>query len=339
MYHAHALLSKPLLRILAAIIIVCVIFLLSRERLLASDAVRPYMASIAKLPAISVAQPAPTGMPLDTIKNSTLGFEKLFVISLPSRPDRRDGMVLQASLSDITIDFIDGVQNSQIAEKAIPKAEDGTHVLNAALGAWRAHINAIQEIVRRNITSAFIMEDDGDWDVQIKHQLQNVAKATRALIQPLAIDSKSYADPTFPRRPKDHPPVPDIMFETLPNTLPPQISPYGDDWDVLWVGHCGQSFPRDDNEFLPRGRVIQRNDSTVPKKEHLESPFIQPFTLKDDYPDHTRAIHHSQWGVCSSGYAVSQRGARRILLEIGLKEVIAPFDLLLPRPSGRGKRH
>ncbi|EQK97462.1 glycosyltransferase family 25 protein [Ophiocordyceps sinensis CO18] len=56
---------------------------------------------------------------------------------------------------------------------------------------------------------------------------------------------------------------------------------------------------------------------------------MDPFLFKEHYPDHTRAVHHSQWGVCTLGYAMSQRGARELLLELGLKGANAPFDLLL----------
>ncbi|PHH69630.1 hypothetical protein CDD82_7629 [Ophiocordyceps australis] len=337
----HSLFSKPLALIWAAIIIACGIILFRRDLFVASDAAHRYVASITKAPAAPFPQAAPSLVSLDTIQNRTLGFEKIFVVSLPSRTDRRDGMVLQAGLSDMAIEFIDGLQNSQISEPSIPKADDGSFLQDQGLGAWRAHMNAIQEVVRRNLSTAFIMEDDGDWDIRFKGQLQHVAQATRALVQPLASDSTSYADATFPRRPHGHAPVPDIMFDSLPETLPPQHSPYGDGWDVLWIGHCGQSFPKDDNQVLSRGRVIQNNDSTVPKKQHLESPFNQPFTLSDDYPDHTRAVHHSQQGICSAGYGVTQSGARQLLLELGLKEVTQPFDLLLRRfcdgTAGRGK--
>ncbi|PHH92671.1 hypothetical protein CDD83_6089 [Cordyceps sp. RAO-2017] len=132
-----------------------------------------------------------------------------------------------------------------------------------------------------------------------------------------------------------------MAFERLPPTAPPQVSPYGDDWDLLWIGHCAQTFPADDKPAVARGRVIQANDSTVPARHHLESPFIQPFMLADEYPDHTRAVHHSRWGACTSAYAVSQRGARKIVLQLGLKEAVAPVDLLLrafcDSDAGRGE--
>ena len=81
---------------------------------------------------------------LDDISNATLGFEKIFAVSLPERTDHRDGLLLAAALSDIEIEFIDGVHGSTISSKALPaKHNDG---LSAnGIGAWRAHLNALDE--------------------------------------------------------------------------------------------------------------------------------------------------------------------------------------------------
>jgi hypothetical protein len=72
-------------------------------------------------------------------------FEKIFVVGLPSRTDRRDGMVLQAALSNMSIEFIDGVVGSEVPDKAIPKAKGRERLKDASIGSWRAHMNAIRE--------------------------------------------------------------------------------------------------------------------------------------------------------------------------------------------------
>lgn len=74
-------------------------------------------------------------------------FEKIYVMGLPSRTDRRDGMALQAALSDLSIEFIDGPLGENISEKAIPTAEDGKHLVGGEAGCWRGHMNALQEYV------------------------------------------------------------------------------------------------------------------------------------------------------------------------------------------------
>lgn len=72
-------------------------------------------------------------------------FEKIYVMGLASRTDRRDGMALQAALSDLTIEFIDGPNGDNITEKAVPTNEKGEHIKAGELGCWRGHINALQE--------------------------------------------------------------------------------------------------------------------------------------------------------------------------------------------------
>ena len=173
------------------------------------------------------------------------------------------------------------------------------------------------------------MEDDADWDVRIRDQLRDLALSTRALIQPLKDQPGKYADPTYPKPAENSPQhVPDFDFDNLPETVKPSVSPYGDSWDLLWLGHCGVNFPKPENKYLPKGRVIHRNDVTVAPKKNLWS-FAQPFHLVEDYPEHTRGISFAQDGVCTLSYAVSQRGAQRILREIALKPVTQPVDLAL----------
>lgn len=266
---------------------------------------------------------------LDHVDNSTFGFEKIFVVGLPSRTDRRDGMVLQAAVSNIEVEFIDGVRGDDVPDKAIPSALGLERPPPGLLGSWRAHMNAIREIVHRNISSALIFEDDVDWDVRIRDQLRRFALSAQALTQPLADYPGSYADPTYPQHDtssslKDV----EIPFNQLPKSAAPRLSPYGDSWDLLWLGHCGMQFPPPDQDSTPQGRVVHLDDETAPERRYLYS-FANPFTLVEGYPEHTRAVHHVREGVCSLAYAVTQKGARRLLNEVGLRDVTDPFDILL----------
>jgi hypothetical protein len=187
-------------------------------------------------------------------------------------------------------------------------------------------------IVHRNLTSALILEDDADWDVRIRDQLYDFALSTHALTQPLrGGGGRAYADPTYPQPPPDLPestPTRAMDFHHLPATVPPTTSPYGDNWDLLWVGHCGMHFPFQHSKTVPKGRVIRLGDETVAPRRNLWTINV-PFTLKETYPEHTRAYHHVQEGVCTLGYALSQRGARRLLHEVALKDVSHAYDLLL----------
>lgn len=194
----------------------------------------------------------------------------------------------------------------------------------------------MQKILHENIASALILEDDVDWDISIREQLQQVARATHALTQPLATDNAdappTYADPTFPQANTSSPAsVPDIPLDAAPPTAPPTASPYGDNWDLLWVGHCGMRFPHDDNQVIPKGRVVW-DDPTVPGAAHLKNYHYwenDPRQANRAYPGHQRVVHHEQEGVCTFGYAVTLHSARQMLFELALKPMNAAVDIEL----------
>jgi len=77
----------------------------------------------------------------------TAQFEKIFVVGLRARTDRRDGMVLSAALSNMNIEFVDGVRGETVLDKAIPSLEGHSRMADPVTGCWRAHMNAIQEFV------------------------------------------------------------------------------------------------------------------------------------------------------------------------------------------------
>ncbi|KAJ5591697.1 LPS glycosyltransferase [Penicillium hispanicum] len=145
------------------------------------------------------------GDSLQNIANTTLGFERVFVISLKDRMDKRDALAVAASLTQIDLEWIDGVKLSDIPDRAYPSGWERDREKPNELAAWRAHMNALQTIVMNKISSALILEDDCDWDVTLRTQLQEFARGTRAL-------------QNSERNPR---------------------SPYGDNWRVLWLGHIG----------------------------------------------------------------------------------------------------
>jgi hypothetical protein len=137
--------------------------------------------------------------------------------------------------------------------------------------------SCLVSIIENNLATAFIMEDDVDWDIRLLSQLPQFAEGVRSL-----------------------------------SGIPPsetQYSPYGDDWDILWPGHCGEVLPTDDDR-----RYIIENDETVAPKAH--QPWLRG--LKD-LPEHTRMVHKTGAPICTFGYAVSYRGAQKILMALAIK--------------------
>lgn len=200
--------------------------------------------------------------------------------------------------------------------------------------------NSICRIVRENITSALIFEEDADWDVRFKDQLTDFARSVRALTQPLAGTNATYSDPTFPIV-QDPTLFPGMMrFEDLPVTEIPQHSPYGDNWDILMPGHCGVQSPvvgvpeefKERAGLLPKGHVVQHDDPTVPEPHYIrtfDNGNFPPYTQLEKGVNHTRITHHALHFVCSHGYAISQRGARRLLNHVGIRALDGPFDRMM----------
>ncbi|PWY78258.1 hypothetical protein BO70DRAFT_363143 [Aspergillus heteromorphus CBS 117.55] len=238
----------------------------------------------------------------DAIRNETLGVQKIFVINLPSRPDKRDNLVLGSSVSGFDFDWIDGVTPEELNSKSYPFNWNYDHKATE-YAARRAHVNAMQRIVKDRLGSAIVMEDDVDWDVTIKTQLQSFALAVRAL---QGTDQNA------------------------------TTSPYGDDWDILWLGHCGVLCQTDVPFFL------SPNDSTVLPPHHYLPYWRDPPPM--EIPPHTRMACAVGDGVCSIVYAVSYHAAQKILSALSVNpadlqekiDIGAQFDVSLGRMCGNG---
>lgn len=136
-------------------------------------------------------------------------------------------------------------------------------------------------MAKENIQSALILEDDADWDVMLKSQLLEFARGTRM----------------------------------LQDALEDSVSPYGDDWDVLWLGIC-KSKNSDGKD--QRYYIINEDPTVVPADLRTEKgryPNLSPEALSGKY---TRVIFEPSAGGCTYGYAVSLRGARTLLFDQGL---------------------
>ncbi|KAJ5116431.1 CAZyme family GT25 [Penicillium angulare] len=237
-----------------------------------------------------------------SVRNDTLGFEKVFAINLPSRPDKKDNIILGSSVSGFRVDWIEGVDPGDISPKSFPYNWNHAHLLTE-YARRRAHLNAIQRIIEKRLGSAVIMEDDTDWDILIKTQLQNFAVALGGL------QGSLNAEPA---------------------------SPYGDNWDILWLGHCGVQCKAQDPSYLTQ------NDPTVPASRHF-LPYLRD-KPPIERPENGRLTCTARDIACGSFYAVSYRGAQKILAALsvsplGLAEDIdigGQIDVSLGRLCGHG---
>ncbi|EKG14494.1 hypothetical protein MPH_08343 [Macrophomina phaseolina MS6] len=262
---------------------------------------------------------------LSHVFNRTLGFQKIFVINLSSRTDYRDSMALAAALSDLQVEFIDGV--TDVDERTLPPGAKEVNLNSGSLYAWRAHMNAARLIVEQNLSSALILESDVDWDIRIKKQMRDFAMASRLLVQPLPGTTDKFLDPSYPEpQPGQSPQNFEVGKET---TAEPTSSPYGDidRWDMLWLGHCGTRFPKLSDGNAPLGRAVIPNDETVPEKQHVHMQFGDD-ELVQQYPAHTRVVSRARVNTCTLGYALSQPGARRLLYELGIRKMTGTNDMM-----------
>ena len=83
------------------------------------------------------------------------------------------------------------------------------------------------------------------------------------------------------------------------------LGPYGNDWDILWLGHCGNNgeafdSPVDDANEVPHAKIWTAPDGR-PLDAHYRSTDIR---LTSDNP---------VGDLCLSSYAVSYRGAMKLL--------------------------
>ncbi|KAH9904585.1 glycosyltransferase family 25 protein [Xylariomycetidae sp. FL2044] len=235
---------------------------------------------------------------INRVTNLTLGFEKVFVVGLPERTDKRDAITLTSALTGFHVEFVDGVKGESIPDKAVPFGVDRKLLWENNLGSWRGQINAARRIIEDGLESALIMEDDMDWDVRLKPQLERAAQGTRALLETV----------------------------NQPN------SPYGDDWDLIWLGHCGEVFPEllDENKerpaddpgmrYMSRKYVIEK-DATVPPWDRVTG--IIDFR---ESPEFTRWVHITGAPICTFAYALSQRGARKVLYDLSVDHLLGAFD-------------
>ena len=148
-----------------------------------------------------------------------------------------------------------------------------------------------KSVVGDNLQTALIMEDDADWDIHLKTQLTLFAQGTQ------------------------------YITGTPSNQRP--FSPYGDDWDFLWLGHCSSQIKPGDQR-----RYIVENDETVPSpKYRINFSNEVPNMAAEGFDNTTRVIYEASDGVCTHAYALSNRGAKKVLRAQSMAKTFLPIDL------------
>lgn len=79
-------------------------------------------------------------------------------------------------------------------DKAIPFGVDRHTLMETKLGSWMGHMNAISRIVEEDLESALILEDDMDWEIRLRSQLEGLAEGTRFVLANKGRPSPPYGD-------------------------------------------------------------------------------------------------------------------------------------------------
>ena len=148
----------------------------------------------------------------------------------------------------------------------------------------------MSRVVDNGLSSALVLEDDADWDTGLKDQLDIFAQGSQ------------------------------FVTGVEPGQKP--HSPYGDDWDMLWLGHCGCEITPGDQR-----RFVVENDATVPAPERRANFAPIPDMQREGYDNYTRVVYRAKRGVCLYAYALSYRGARKLLRHEATRKTFTPIDI------------
>ena len=258
---------------------------------------------------------------LSALANTTLGFERVFVVSWPGSKLKLKAFDRAANVTGFDYKVLDGTAEEGNEEQAAveqllraarrsrtakEREEKEKAAAVAAKTVWyqHSHLNVAKRIITEDIGSALIVEDNADWDVGLREQLKTFALGSNLLLGP------------EPQREKGK------KNKKEPST------PYGHGWDMLWLGHCGNlPVPRDQRRFTIR------NDPTVPPGKHRNAPGSVPDWLKkhDHDDESTRIVYRAGEGACLYAYALSLKGASKMLYHYEATSANIPVDVALSR--------
>ncbi|KAF2271886.1 uncharacterized protein EI97DRAFT_366464, partial [Westerdykella ornata] len=214
--------------------------------------------------------------------NATLDFQEIIYLSMPYRTDRQDQLSLIAAVSGLKLTMLPGVP----------------------------HANAWRYIIDNDIQSALIIEDDVDWDVNIKDimglmnwqlRYNNTIRWGAGNVQQGWNEDCPYA---------------------------------GCDWDELFVGQCdGKHNP----ERLDLHSVFPdpNSDKLENMPDWVQKDMTEVWNLTES--EGIRVLSATFQPICLMGYGVSRMGAMRMLYRIGgWLPFQDPVDLEIARRTAEG---
>lgn len=160
------------------------------------------------------------------------------------------------------------------------------------------HPLTLPSMLRTSISSALILEDDADWDIFLRPQLLSFARGLR-FVQNI--------------------------------TFPPLSSPYGDSWDILTIGHTGIN----NRPAIPQRYWVTSNDPTVIPDAQRTWSRKPNLTALPSYTEHDRLVTQVSKLTGTAAYAISLRGAARMLHDQALLPHATAIDMAISNMCNR----
>ncbi|RHZ62860.1 hypothetical protein Glove_334g37 [Diversispora epigaea] len=102
--------------------------------------------------------------------NSTLGFDHIYCINLPFRSDRREKINVIAKFHNLDIDFVEAINFKDT--KTLKHYSASLAPQHKA--CYASHYKTYELVVSNNYQSALILEDDVDFEINIKDFLNEI---------------------------------------------------------------------------------------------------------------------------------------------------------------------
>ncbi|RMZ30246.1 hypothetical protein D0859_05635 [Hortaea werneckii] len=133
-----------------------------------------------------------------------LGFDEILVVTAGFHDWRAQGLKAAAERTGLAVTFLQQPHWTDTQKKAFHRGDKyESWNLPGSTGCWLGHLHALRYFLSTKQATALILEDDADWDVRIKEQVVRAQDYLRKLTEPGTADL------------------------------------WGTEWDVLYLGHCG----------------------------------------------------------------------------------------------------
>ena len=109
------------------------------------------------------------------VANSTLNFQQIFAINLESRVDRKDLLTVMALCTNISVTIVPGVRT--VSDNSLPPSPISGALRPEEYAVWRSHAKVWRKVIEDGLETALILEDDNDWDVNLKDQIPRIMDA------------------------------------------------------------------------------------------------------------------------------------------------------------------